>query len=306
MKSMESILPAVLAVMQEHVAQQKMILDLQTKINMLIKNSSQGRLQQHENLCSKKELDREGMKQNHLYARVHKNPDALHQTLEQMPNEENWHEEEILISDEESELEKRMPVPEDVFDIDRPSKKAKIKKVSDTQEQRDPYALYQAIKEVFKEDNWQEEEILTSEDKIELEKGKLMAGDIFDKEISSKSAKIKKLREEVQEKSVSQMNHMRNVEKEKWREIRCDTKLHCVDSLQGWHSNDDIYMRQSIIMIIIIIIEHLQPNANKMVENLPCLAQTLEVILYRSACTKEIYSDPSTLKKRLLEVVTMN
>ena len=159
-----------------------------------------------------------------------------------------------------------MLVPKDEFGTERPSKRAKIKKLSDIQVQIDSYALYQTIKEMFKEENWQEGEILTSGEEIEFEKGNLVAEDIFEKDISSKSAKIKKVREVVQEKRVLKMNHIINVENEKEREIRGGNKALSKNYLQGWHSNDDIYMRQSIIMIIIKMIEHLQPNANNMVD----------------------------------------
>jgi len=242
------------------------VVNLGTERPSKIANIKKVSLKQHENLLGKNGQDREGMKQNHFYAQVHTNPDALCQTHEAMSNEENPQDEDILTSNEESRLEKRMLVPKDEFGTERPSKRAKIKKLSDIQVQIDSYALYQTIKEMFKEENWQEGEILTSGEEIEFEKGNLVAEDIFEKDISSKSAKIKKVREVVQEKRVLKMNHIINVENEKEREIRGGNKALSKNYLQGWHSNDDIYMRQSIIMIIIKMIEHLQPNANNMVD----------------------------------------
>eukprot|EP00550_Attheya_septentrionalis_P012790 CAMPEP_0198304368 /NCGR_PEP_ID=MMETSP1449-20131203/57363_1 /TAXON_ID=420275 /ORGANISM="Attheya septentrionalis, Strain CCMP2084" /LENGTH=1448 /DNA_ID=CAMNT_0044006889 /DNA_START=751 /DNA_END=5097 /DNA_ORIENTATION=- len=67
----------------------------------------------------------------------------------------------------------------------------------------------------------------------------------------------------------------------------------------GWQSNADLPDRRLIIFSIVKIIERMRTESGKLVQKLPEIAKKLEEHLYRSALSKEEYTDPNTLKKRL-------
>jgi len=234
--TLKEAIKLVSMLMEHHEMQEKQIVDLERKIDMIVKISSQRRLQQHDNLHSDNVLNSERMKETCL----------------------------------------------------------------NTELQKDPYVLYQTIKEMFNEKNWLEEESLTSAEESELDKGVLVREDFFDTQRPSKRRMIKEERAVVHKKRNSKLNYIKNVENENEQEI--ENKLPYKISSNGWHTNDDVYIRQSIVMIIIKVIEHLRPDSSKMVKDLPNLGKRLEETLYKSARTKEEYKDLSTLKKRLFKL----